>query len=561
MKGWNGGRCGCVIRVYCRPKAAGETGNAGESVERVLRERARNRRHYRFGKVRPAQTQGRCGPGEALREHGLWSRPRERRLTREHLVDDAAERKNVAPGVDDVLPCSLFRTHVGRCPECEPGFGESVVSCLRQGPSNAEICDKGMPRRQQDILGLEVAMDDATAVSVMQCVSHLRGDSKYVLERQSPVSPQSVPKRLAVHIRHGVPEEARSTAGIVKRDDVRMGEAGKKLDLTPEPLGSQHVGEVGVKSLESNGPVVLEISGQEDRSHTAAPELALNGVGAREAGFQQSSKVCHCGPGSGRDLTTLRSIHDGTVKANSDSSRVPRMSGDCLHSLHRLPRSFNHGATAGAVRDRLCGHGGAHHDRPPAAVLCHRAGCQRNGRGTAGLRLLRSSAGCGPAVGEFLRPLRPPPRHTRRPAAHQLCLCHLWLRRIGAGTVPLPPGARVGRRDDWRGAGVRGRCIIAGRADQEPGLALGRHQSGRRGRPCVRVGDDQRWRQGAHLESARRRWRSWLRVLPRAFWSSRTRLARLDPSLPPPAPARARQSDESSPTGTNRPRGSSGSTP
>jgi hypothetical protein len=39
------------------------------------------------------------------------------------------------------------------------------------------------------------------------------------------------------------------------------------------------VGEVGVKSLEGNGSVVLEVSGQEYRSHAAAPEFALDGIG------------------------------------------------------------------------------------------------------------------------------------------------------------------------------------------------------------------------------------------------------------------------------------------
>ena len=51
----------------------------------------------------------------------------ERGLTGEHLVDDAAEGKNVALGVDCLLPGSLFGTHVGRCPECEPGASEAVT--------------------------------------------------------------------------------------------------------------------------------------------------------------------------------------------------------------------------------------------------------------------------------------------------------------------------------------------------------------------------------------------------------------------------------------------------
>ena len=103
----------------------------------------------------------------------MWRRPLERRLTGEHLVDDAAEGKNVALGVDCLLPGSLFGTHVGRCPECEPGASEAVISGMRQRPSNPEVCDECMSGGKQDVLGLEVAMDDAAAVSVLQCISDL----------------------------------------------------------------------------------------------------------------------------------------------------------------------------------------------------------------------------------------------------------------------------------------------------------------------------------------------------------------------------------------------------
>ena len=140
-------------------------------------------------------------------------------------------------------------------------------------------------------------------------------------------------------------------------------------------------------------------------------------------------------------------------------------------------------------------------------------------------------------------------------------LCHLRLRRIGAGTAPLPPGAGAGRRHHRGGAGVRGRCLGPRRADQEPGLALGGDQPGRRGRAGVRVGDDQPGREDGAGARPRPRWRSWSRVSPRAFWSSRTSWRRPGPTPPPPPPARARRSAGYSPTGASRPRGSSGSTP
>jgi hypothetical protein len=57
-----------------------------------------------------------------------------------------------------------------------------------------------------------------------------------------------------------------------------MGQTGKELDLSPEPLRPQDVGEVGMKSLEGNGSMVLEVSGQKHSRHAAAPEFALDRI-------------------------------------------------------------------------------------------------------------------------------------------------------------------------------------------------------------------------------------------------------------------------------------------
>ena len=221
----------------------------------------------------------------------------------------------------------------------------------------------------------------------------------------------------------------------------------------------------------------------------------------------------------------------------------------------------SHDATAGAVRDGVRGHGGAHHDHPTAAVLRHGAGCQRDGGGATGLGVRGGPAGGGPGVGTFLRPLRPPARHPRRAAAHRLRLCHLCLRRIGVGAAPLPPGAGGGRRHDRGGAGVRGRCLAPRGAHQEPRLALGGDQLGRRGRSGVRVGDDQRGGTGgagACRGGAGASGRGFRRALPgRVAPAPDDRV----PRRPPPLPAPRQAIGGYSPTGTSRPRGSSGSTP
>ena len=60
-----------------------------------------------------------------------------------------------------------------------------------------------------------------------------------------------------------------------------MIEPGGDLDLALEPLWTQRVRELGVKDLQRDRPIVLEIAREIHGSHAPAPELALNAVAVR----------------------------------------------------------------------------------------------------------------------------------------------------------------------------------------------------------------------------------------------------------------------------------------
>ena len=57
-----------------------------------------------------------------------------------------------------------------------------------------------------------------------------------------------------------------------------MLEPGGEPDLALEALGAERGGQLGVEHLERDRAVVLEVLGQVDRGHAAAPELALERV-------------------------------------------------------------------------------------------------------------------------------------------------------------------------------------------------------------------------------------------------------------------------------------------
>jgi hypothetical protein len=103
-------------------------------------------------------------------------------------------------------------------------------------------------RRQQNVLGLDVAVDDAARVGERQRVRYLAGDSQCVGERQWTVAAQAIPQRLSLDVRHDIIEEVRAVGagirnpwhptGVVEPEDVRMVELRGDLNLAKETLGT-----------------------------------------------------------------------------------------------------------------------------------------------------------------------------------------------------------------------------------------------------------------------------------------------------------------------------------
>jgi hypothetical protein len=89
---------------------------------------------------------------------------------------------------------------------------------------------------QQDVLGLEVAMDEAVSVSVAQRVGHIERDVKCLLDRKLDLAPETSAKALSGDAWHDVIEEAFRLTRIVEREDVRVGQTRGDLDFAEEAL-------------------------------------------------------------------------------------------------------------------------------------------------------------------------------------------------------------------------------------------------------------------------------------------------------------------------------------
>ena len=204
----------------------------------------------------------------------------------EHLVEHARERVEVAPEIHR-LAAGLLRRHVLRGADRGADVGELLAR--RHGrPGDAEVGEPSVSLRQENVLGLDVAVDHVVAVGVLQGIGDSAGDAHRVADGQPAFAPQPVAQRSAFYVGHDVPEASGILAGVVNGQDVRVIEPGGELDLAEKASGRHAGGKLGVHELERHRAGVPQVLHQVHRRHAAAAELALEAVAGGEGGPEGS---------------------------------------------------------------------------------------------------------------------------------------------------------------------------------------------------------------------------------------------------------------------------------
>ena len=164
--------------------------------------------------------------------------------------------------------------------EAHPGLGHPAAAGLARGQRDAEVGDQRLAVVQQDVLGLDVAVDDAVAVGVVERAGDFGGDAHRIGDRELLLPIEPVPKDLALDERHHVEEEGIGRAGVEQRQDVRVLQVGGRLDLAEEPVGADDRGQLRPQDLDRDLAVVLEVLGEVHRRHAALrPAPARSGSG------------------------------------------------------------------------------------------------------------------------------------------------------------------------------------------------------------------------------------------------------------------------------------------
>ena len=183
-----------------------------------------------------------------------------------------------------------------RSAEAHARFGHPTPAVgPRRGERDPEIRDLGVTSVEQDIFGLDVAVDDAVFVGVLQRVRHLRGDSHRVVHRQLMLPRQPIPQALPFHVWHDVVDQPVRLAGVEQREDVWVLQIRRGLDLGQEPLGAEDGAQLRPQHLERDLPVVPQVVGEVDGGHAALPQLPLEAVAVGEGAGEAIRDLSHGG--------------------------------------------------------------------------------------------------------------------------------------------------------------------------------------------------------------------------------------------------------------------------
>ena len=108
-----------------------------------------------------------------------------RAAARDHLVEGGREAPEVAAMVDEARVTPLLRWHEVGSPHHCAGHRHAMVMVL--GLRQSEVCElRQAGSIQQDVRGLDVAVDDALLVSGPKAFTNLADDINRLLEREWP---------------------------------------------------------------------------------------------------------------------------------------------------------------------------------------------------------------------------------------------------------------------------------------------------------------------------------------------------------------------------------------
>jgi hypothetical protein len=151
-----------------------------------------------------------------------------------------------------------------------PG-GQRLAALVQRGPEIEQ--HRAVAAIEQDVRGLEIAMDQAIGVDRRQPGEHVARETARPRRRDRAAVVELALERAPGQDLHHQEHAALREADVVDRDDVRRIDRRERDRLTSQPVGDHHVsGHVAPRALDRDRALELAIEAQIDLRHPAATE-------------------------------------------------------------------------------------------------------------------------------------------------------------------------------------------------------------------------------------------------------------------------------------------------
>ncbi len=141
--------------------------------------------------------------------------------------------------------------------------------------------------RQQDVLGLDVAMDHTVRVRITQSIGDLAGDLQGIGQRKLWLPLQPLSQRFAFNVRHDIVDHPIRLTGVVQRQKVGMLQLGGKPNLAKKSLGAEDGRYLVTGHLDRDLTIMPAVVRQINLRGSALSQLSDDLVAAQQAARQE----------------------------------------------------------------------------------------------------------------------------------------------------------------------------------------------------------------------------------------------------------------------------------
>ena len=238
------------------------------------------------GRIRTTQRHRHRHLGEMLHQQRRCGAAGERRFARQHLVGHDAQRIEIAARIEITITGRLFRRHVrGRADRHTRGGQTRRLATVARGTGNTEVGDQrpAVDTIQQNVVGLDIAMNHPARVRKRQRIGHFEQPAAYVIDGERSALLQLrgevVPVDAGHHEEHQIPD----FVDRINRDDVRMTQLGGRLrlaqktraDVTPK-------GQLRRQQLDRHEPFEALVLGPIHDAHATTTDFPIQFIGGAE---------------------------------------------------------------------------------------------------------------------------------------------------------------------------------------------------------------------------------------------------------------------------------------